>query len=232
MASNTEGFATLVGLLEDAGLAEALSGDGPFTVFAPTDAAFAALDQTTLEAVQDDDDLLLTVLNYHVVPGQVFKSDLIDGASVGTLNGVSGANRLIFSNASADAGNAMLSRQGMGPSFMVNNANIITFDIIASNGVIHAIDEVLIPETTQQEEGPQEEEEKEEDEPEQEKDDNKGGQEEEKEDNKGGDKQGKSGFVYSTECCLSYWLNYHTKPIFSHLQWEKERRRMTPLLAS
>jgi len=121
-------FTTLAAALTEAGLVDALRGPGPFTVFAPTDDAFAALPQETLDAVLADPQGLLTqILLYHVVAGKVMAADLVDGQEIATLQGAS----LTIS----------LSEEGA----MVNDATIIATDIEASNGVIHVIDAVLVP---------------------------------------------------------------------------------------
>lgn len=121
-------FNTLVTAVQLAGLVEALKGEGPFTVFAPTDEAFAKLPPDVLQAALDDPEGLLTqVLLYHVVPGKVMSSDLSDGLEVATLQGESVKFTL-----------------GDGVA-MVNDANIIAADIEASNGVIHVIDSVILP---------------------------------------------------------------------------------------
>ena len=121
-------FTTLAAALTEAGLVDALRGPGPFTVFAPTDDAFAALPQETLDTVLADPEGLLTqILLYHVVAGKVMAADLVDGQEVATLQG----------------GALTISLSGEGA--MVNDANIIATDIEASNGVIHVIDAVLVP---------------------------------------------------------------------------------------
>jgi LPXTG-motif cell wall-anchored protein len=121
-------FTTLAAALTEAGLVDALRGPGPFTVFAPTDDAFAALPQETLDAVLADPQGLLTqILLYHVVAGKVMAADLVDGQELATLQGAP----LTIS----------LSDEGA----MVNDATIIATDIEASNGVIHVIDVVLVP---------------------------------------------------------------------------------------
>uniref|UniRef100_A0A7C1JCW4 Fasciclin domain-containing protein n=1 Tax=Caldilinea aerophila TaxID=133453 RepID=A0A7C1JCW4_9CHLR len=121
-------FTTLAAALTEAGLVDALRGPGPFTVFAPTDDAFAALPQETLDAVLADPQGLLTqILLYHVVAGKVMAADLVDGQELATLQGAP----LTIS----------LSEEGA----MVNDATIIATDIEASNGVIHVIDAVLVP---------------------------------------------------------------------------------------
>ena len=121
-------FNTLVTAVQLAGLVEALKGDGPFTVFAPTDAAFEALPGDVLQAALADPEGLLTqVLLYHVVAGKVMSSDLSDGMEATTLQGES----VVFT-----LGDGMA---------MVNDANIIMADIETSNGVIHVIDAVILP---------------------------------------------------------------------------------------
>jgi len=125
-------FPTLVAAIEAAGLVETLSGPGPFTVFAPTEEAFAELLATlgvTAEELLADTETLTAVLTYHVVPLEA-TSELVvtlDGAEVETVNG---APVLI----SVD-----------GENVMVNDANVLAVDIEASNGVIHVIDAVLLP---------------------------------------------------------------------------------------
>jgi len=132
VAASTEGFSTLVAAVEAAGLVETLSGEGPFTVFAPTDDAFAAaLDALglTAEELLADTETLTSILTYHVVPGEVPSSDVVtlDGQSVATVNGAEVA-------ISVD-----------GETVMVNDATVTAVDVEASNGVIHVIDTVLLP---------------------------------------------------------------------------------------
>ena len=122
-------FTTLAKLLTDAGLVETLKGDGPFTVFAPTDDAFAKLDAATLEAVQNDPELLKRVLTYHVIAGEVMAADV----KPGEVETVSGDKVTI----SVKDGNVY-----------VNDAMVVTTDIETSNGVIHVIDAVLVPPTS------------------------------------------------------------------------------------
>lgn len=128
IASDNPDFSILVAALSEAGLVEALKGDGPFTVFAPTDAAFAQLlADLNIEAA----DLLghpdlSKVLLYHVVSGKVMSTDLSDGMMPATLNG----NTIDI---------------GVDGGVTVNQANVITADIEAANGVIHVIDSVIIP---------------------------------------------------------------------------------------
>jgi uncharacterized surface protein with fasciclin (FAS1) repeats len=119
-------FTTLVAAVKAAGLVETLSGKGPFTVFAPNDAAFAKLPKGTVEGLLKDKAKLTAVLTYHVVPGKVMSSDLKNGMMVKT---VQGENLTINTT--------------MGP--MVNDAKIVQADIVTKNGVIHAIDTVLMP---------------------------------------------------------------------------------------
>jgi uncharacterized surface protein with fasciclin (FAS1) repeats len=120
-------FTTLVAALEAAGLVETLRGEGPFTVFAPTDAAFGALPEGTVEALLADIPTLSAILTYHVVAGQVMSGDLSDGMTAVTVNGQS-------------------ITIGVGESVTVNEATVISADIAASNGVIHVIDQVILPE--------------------------------------------------------------------------------------
>lgn len=122
-------FTTLVAAVQAAGLVDTLKGDGPFTVFAPTDAAFAALPEGTVETLlkPENKDQLVQILTYHVVPAKVMAGD-IDGkkAKVLTVEG----ERLEVN-----------ARNGV----KVNDAKVTAADITASNGVIHVIDKVLIP---------------------------------------------------------------------------------------
>jgi uncharacterized surface protein with fasciclin (FAS1) repeats len=128
IASTTEGFSTLVAALEAADLVGALQAEGPFTVFAPTDDAFAALPAGLLDKLLLPENLesLTAILLYHVVEGAVYSSELIDGDTV-TLEGSS-----VTTLVTADG-------------VTVNDAKVTTADIAATNGVIHVIDSVLIP---------------------------------------------------------------------------------------
>jgi uncharacterized surface protein with fasciclin (FAS1) repeats len=119
-------FTTLAAALEAAGLIETLSGEGPFTVFAPTDEAFAALPEGTVEALLADIPALTAILTYHVVPGAVMSGDLTDGMIATTVNGA----------------DVTIGTEG---GVTVNEANVTTADIVASNGVIHVIDMVILP---------------------------------------------------------------------------------------
>lgn len=127
-AADAGQFTTLVSAVEAAGLVETLKGEGPFTVFAPTDEAFSALGDTVDELLQPENEERLTnILTYHVVPGKVMSSDLEDGMTAETVAGP----ELSFS---------------VGDAVTVNGATVVSADVEASNGVIHVIDEVLIPE--------------------------------------------------------------------------------------
>ena len=119
-------FKTLAKALSEAGLIDTLKGPGPFTVFAPTDAAFAKIPAAQLQALLADKAELTKVLTYHVVPGVVMAKDVKSG-SVKTVEGQ----------------NLMLNVSSAGVK--VDNAKVIKTDIVASNGVIHAIDTVLMP---------------------------------------------------------------------------------------
>jgi uncharacterized surface protein with fasciclin (FAS1) repeats len=119
-------FNTLVAAVQAAGLVDTLKGEGPFTVFAPTDEAFAALPEGTVEALLADIPTLTAILTYHVVPGAVMSGDLSDGMMAETVNGQSVTITL-------------------GEGVQVDGANVVTADIVASNGVIHVIDAVILP---------------------------------------------------------------------------------------
>jgi uncharacterized surface protein with fasciclin (FAS1) repeats len=119
-------FNTLVTAVKQAGLVETLKGKGPFTVFAPTDAAFAKIPKDRLDALLADKALLTKVLTYHVVPGRVMAANVKPGP-VKTVEG----------------DNLTVSVQGS--QVMVDQATVIKTDIAASNGVIHVIDSVVVP---------------------------------------------------------------------------------------
>jgi len=122
-------FNTLVAAVQAAGLVETLKGDGPFTVFAPTDEAFAALPAGTVENLlkPENRDQLVAVLTYHVVPGKIMSSDIAgQTAEVASVQG---------STLSVDATDGV----------KVDNANVISADIETDNGVIHVIDAVVLP---------------------------------------------------------------------------------------
>jgi uncharacterized surface protein with fasciclin (FAS1) repeats len=119
-------FTTLAQALTAAGLVDTLKGPGPFTVFAPTDEAFAKLPPGTLQALLADKAKLTQVLTYHVVPGKVMAADVVKMSSAKTVQG---------QNVTISA------REGV----KVDNANVVKTDIVASNGVIHVIDSVILP---------------------------------------------------------------------------------------
>lgn len=122
-------FSTLVTAVQAADLVETLRGEGPFTVFAPTDEAFAKLPEGTLADLlkPENKSKLQSILTYHVVPGRVMAADASNLTKAKTVNGES------FS----------ISKSGDG--LMVDNANIVKADIPATNGVIHVIDQVILP---------------------------------------------------------------------------------------
>jgi uncharacterized surface protein with fasciclin (FAS1) repeats len=120
-------FKTLVSLVKQAGLASTLSGTGPFTVFAPTDAAFAKVPQATLDALAADKAKLKAVLLYHVAKGRLPAAKVVKRSSIKTLNGASVSVRV---------------RSG---KVYVGGARVVTPNVKASNGVIHVINKVLIP---------------------------------------------------------------------------------------
>ncbi len=132
IASGSESFETLVQALESADLVSTLAGAGPYTVFAPTDAAFAALPDGALEflLLPENEDLLTQVLTYHVVPGEVSSGDLSTGG-VSALGG--GLAIGVYES-----------------GVVVNNASVTQADIQASNGIIHQINRVLVPSALQQ----------------------------------------------------------------------------------
>lgn len=121
-------FTTLVAAVEAAGLVETLKGEGPFTVFAPTDEAFAALPEGTVEMLlmPENKDQLVAILTYHVVAGKVMSADLTNEMMAPTVQG----------------GDVTIMTEG---GVTVNGANVVTADIEASNGVIHVVDAVLMP---------------------------------------------------------------------------------------
>ena len=123
-------FETLVAAVQAADLVDVLKGEGPFTVFAPTDEAFAALPEGTIESLLEleNRDQLVASLTYHVVPGELMAVDA-EGASV-DLATVQGAS---------------LTVDGTGEGVTVNGANVISADVAADNGVIHVIDAVIMP---------------------------------------------------------------------------------------
>ncbi len=120
------GFNTLAKAIQVAGLQKALTTGGPFTVFAPTDEAFAKLPAGTLESLLSDPEALKQVLLYHVVAGEVPASEVVNLTEATTLNGATIA---------IDTSNGV----------MVNNAKVLKTDVMAKNGIIHVIDTVLVP---------------------------------------------------------------------------------------
>lgn len=125
-ATNAGQFNTLVKAVQAAGLVDTLKGKGPYTVFAPTDEAFAKLPEGTVEALLKDKQKLQKILTYHVVPGKVVAADVKPGA-VKTVQGQT-------LNVSTKDG-----------AVMVNDAKVTNADVMASNGVIHVIDTVVMP---------------------------------------------------------------------------------------
>ena len=120
-------FKTLASLLQQAGLAETLAGKGPYTVFAPTDAAFAKVPKTTLDALGKDQAKLKSVLLYHAAKGKLTASKVVKRRSIKTLNG------------------ARVKVRVRGSKVYVGGARVTSPDVRASNGVIHVINKVLIP---------------------------------------------------------------------------------------
>jgi uncharacterized surface protein with fasciclin (FAS1) repeats len=125
-AVNAGNFKTLVAAVQAAGLVETLNGTGPFTVFAPTDEAFAKLPEGTVEGLLADKEKLTKILTYHVVSGKVMASD---------VSGMTEAPSLEGGMLKVDTSNGV----------MINQSHVVTPDIVCSNGVIHVIDTVLLP---------------------------------------------------------------------------------------
>ena len=121
-------FNTLVAAVQAAGLVDTLKSPGPFTVFAPTDDAFAALPEGTVETLlkPENKDQLVAILTYHVLPGKVMSTDLSDGMTATTVQG----------------SDVTIGTEG---GVTVNGANVVAADVVASNGVIHVIDAVILP---------------------------------------------------------------------------------------
>lgn len=120
-------FTTLAAALQAAGLVETLQGQGPFTVFAPTDAAFAKLPAGTVEALLKDIPRLRQILTYHVVAGKVEAKDVVKLTSANTVQGSAVSIRVVDGKV------------------LIDNATVTTADVQASNGVIHIIDTVILP---------------------------------------------------------------------------------------
>jgi uncharacterized surface protein with fasciclin (FAS1) repeats len=129
VAAENGSFNTLVAAIKAAGLVDTLKGKGPFTVFAPTDEAFAKLPKGTVEMLLEPEnkDKLASILTYHVVSGKVMSTDVVKIDSAATVQG------------------QMLMVEVVDGSVMINNAKVIMADVKASNGAIHVIDTVLMP---------------------------------------------------------------------------------------
>ena len=125
VAAKAGNFNTLVTAVKAAGLVDTLKGPGPFTVFAPTDAAFAKVPKAKLDALLADKAALTKVLTYHVVPGKVMAADV----KAGKVKTVEGQELTVTTKGGV----------------MVDHAKVVATDVAASNGVIHAIDTVLMP---------------------------------------------------------------------------------------
>ncbi len=126
IASSDDRFTTLVAAVKAADLVGTLSAEGPFTIFAPTNEAFAALGTETLNAVLADKDKLTSILTYHVVPEKLTAADVLARTSLTTVQG----------------GELQVTAE---PAPMVNDAKISATDIEGSNGIVHVIDSVLLP---------------------------------------------------------------------------------------
>jgi uncharacterized surface protein with fasciclin (FAS1) repeats len=129
LAVGNDNLSTLVAAVKAGGLVETLQGDGPFTVFAPTDEAFAALPKGTLEMLlkPENKDKLVAILTYHVVSGQVMSTDLSDGQKAKTVQG--------------EDVNVAINNAGV----KISGANVVAADVKAKNGVVHVIDRVILP---------------------------------------------------------------------------------------
>ncbi len=127
VAKDAGSFNTLLAAVKAAGLEETLASGGPFTVFAPTDEAFARIPKAQLDALLQDKEALTAVLTYHLVSGRVYAKDVVNLASAPTLNGKS---------------LPVLARDG---KVQVGDATVVAVDVEATNGVIHVIDRVLLP---------------------------------------------------------------------------------------
>lgn len=125
IAVSTDGFSTLVAAVQAAGLVEALSGEGPLTVFAPTDDAFAKLPPGTVQTLVDNPPQLARILKYHVVAGHWAKSDIAKEDTLPSLESSPIPVRV-------------------DPAFEVKNATVVAADIEATNGIIHVIDNVIL----------------------------------------------------------------------------------------
>ncbi|NPV86757.1 MAG: fasciclin domain-containing protein [Anaerolineae bacterium] len=127
IASSDPQFKTLVAAIQTAGLVDTLKGKGPFTVFTPTDAAFNKLGKATIDALLADPEKLKGILLYHAVEGKVYSGEVVKLSSAKTIQGadvvISVKNGQVF----------------------INNARVITTDILTTNGVIHVLDTVILP---------------------------------------------------------------------------------------
>ena len=128
-AAGNDAFKILVAAVKAAGLVETLAGKGPFTVFAPTDEAFAKLPDGTVESLlkPENKDKLISILTYHVIPGKVMSKDIKPSQMVKTVNGQQVSIKLSYGKVSVDG------------------ANVTAADVEADNGVIHVIDSVILP---------------------------------------------------------------------------------------
>ncbi|MDN2481154.1 fasciclin domain-containing protein [Vibrio agarivorans] len=128
-AAQNGSFTTLVAAVKAAGLVETLKGEGPFTVLAPTDDAFAALPEGTIDMLlmPENKDKLIAILTYHVIPAKAMAEDVVKLTTAATVQGQE----------------VMITVNGDG--VMVNDATVVATDVVASNGVIHVIDKVLMP---------------------------------------------------------------------------------------
>ncbi|MDF1814199.1 MAG: fasciclin domain-containing protein [Verrucomicrobiales bacterium] len=127
VAAGNENFSTLVAAVKAAGLVDTLKGDGPFTVFAPTNEAFAKLPEGTVESLlkPENKDKLISILTYHVVAGKVMAADV----KAGDVKTVQGSDATISTN----------------DGVKIDKANVVATDVAAKNGVIHVIDSVIMP---------------------------------------------------------------------------------------
>ncbi|MDJ0665227.1 MAG: fasciclin domain-containing protein [Acidimicrobiia bacterium] len=121
-------FNTLVAAVQAAGLVETLQGEGPFTVFAPTDEAFAALPEGTLESLLEDPEALAEILTYHVVSGEVLAADVVGLDAATTVQGSDISIEVVD-----------------GGVVLNGSSNVVATDVLASNGVVHVIDAVILP---------------------------------------------------------------------------------------
>lgn len=133
LAVGNENLSTLVAAVKAGGLVETLKGDGPFTVFAPTNEAFAALPEGTLEMLlkPENKDKLVAILTYHVVSGKVMSTDLSNGQKAKTVQGESVMVDISYGNVK------------------ISGAKVVAADVKASNGVVHVIDKVILPPSMQ-----------------------------------------------------------------------------------